>query len=119
MSRIFTVTLLVLFIMSSSVCMVYSQNQDDVEKEKEKYEQAKELKKAIKKGQTQADIVTLMGEPELEEALGQIEVWYYHEGDVRIEFTNGLVSKWFLRFMPDKEVKQKDKKDKCDLCGKK
>jgi hypothetical protein len=100
----------------------YGQNDDPKEREEESYELKKELKKSIKKGQTTVDILAIMGEPELTETLtdrsGVVEIWYYDDHEVRIEFRNELVSKWFLRFMPDREVKQKDNKDKCDLCEK-
>lgn len=90
------------------------------QREKEAYEQKKELKASIQKGQTPDEIVAIMGEPEEIETFRRksdvITVWYYEHRDVRIEFTNGLVSSWFLRFMPDRPAEAK--KNKCDLCEK-
>jgi hypothetical protein len=122
MRKIIVLALLLVSFLIVDTSTTYGRKDDPKEREEESYELKKELKKSIKKGQTTVDILAIMGEPELTETLtdksGVVEIWYYDDHEVRIEFKNGLVSKWFLRFMPDKEVKQKDSKDKCDLCEK-
>jgi outer membrane protein assembly factor BamE (lipoprotein component of BamABCDE complex) len=97
-----------------------TKNKNPQQHEKEAYEQKKELKESIRKGQTPDEIIAIMGEPEEIETFRRksdvITVWYYEHRDVRIEFANGLVSTWFLRFMPDRPAEAK--KYKCDLCEK-
>jgi hypothetical protein len=94
--------------------------EDPQQHEKELYEQKKELKESIEKGQKPDEIVAIMGPPEEVESFVRksetITVWYYDHRDVRIEFAKGVVSAWFLRFMPDKPPESN--KYKCDLCEK-
>ena len=120
---ILTTMLLAILVVTCAIGYCQSDNAKNAkDKEQESYEQKKVLKASIKKNQTQKDILIIMGEPEeievLQKGPGITEIWYYDGRDVKIEFKNNLVATWFLRFMPDKPPKEKQKapKEKCSLC---
>jgi hypothetical protein len=117
-----TLLLAVLAVTYAIGCYQPADAKTDKEKEEETYEKHKELKGSIKKNQTPEDVLLIMGDPEeievLQRGSDEIVLWYYDGRDVRVEFRNDLVSTWFIRFMPDKpqKEKQKEPKEKCSLC---
>jgi hypothetical protein len=62
------------------------------------------LRENIRIGWTMGEVLSIMGNPEREtnfkDGLDVVDVWGYRGYEVRIEFRNGFVSKWFFRFMP-------------------
>ncbi len=71
-------------------------------RERLRLQRAIRLQRDIRQRWTPQRVRAIMGEPERTErsTVGpdRLDVWYYHDFDVRIEFRNGLVSKWFSRF---------------------
>jgi hypothetical protein len=63
---------------------------------------AQMLNERIARGWPVASVQALLGEPEhiqrSTDGRDQIEVWGYHGFDVRIQFRNGFVDTWFVRF---------------------
>lgn len=60
------------------------------------------LNERIARGWSADSVRALMGEPERVQrsvaGSDQIEVWGYAGFDVRVQFRNGLVESWFVRF---------------------
>lgn len=84
--------------------MEYCQGADPHTSEKLFYERAKLLEQNIEEGWSMGEVQAIMGEPERRQSVTNgsevDEIWGYRGYDVRIEFRNGLVSKWYFRFMP-------------------
>jgi hypothetical protein len=63
---------------------------------------AQALNDRIARGWQAASVRALMGEPERVqrrvEGADRIEIWGYAGFDVRVQFRNGLVESWFVRF---------------------
>jgi hypothetical protein len=108
MCKTIIVILLTISFLAMNLPIAYCAKEDDVQKHEQKvYEQKKQLKKVIKKGQTSEGVLAILGAPEdtqtFQDGSDVVEVWFYDGYDVRIEFRNELISKWFFRFMPDKK----------------
>lgn len=73
------------------------------ERERSRLQRAIRLQRDIRQRWTPQRVRAIMGEPERIErstaGSDRLDVWYYHDFDVRIEFRNGIVSKWFSRFV--------------------
>jgi len=63
---------------------------------------ARALNERIARGWPAGSVRAVMGEPERiqrrVEGRDQIEIWGYAGFDVRVQFRNGLVETWFVRF---------------------
>ena len=86
---------------------------DAVTREKVFFGQKQLLKQSVKKGWGPDQVRRIMGDPERIESFrdgaGLHEIWGYEGMEVRVEFVNGVVSNWFLRFMQGKKDKEKKK----------
>jgi hypothetical protein len=60
------------------------------------------LSERIQRGWPMGSVQALLGQPEQiqrsTDGRDRIEVWGYHGFDVRIQFKNGFVDTWFVRF---------------------
>jgi hypothetical protein len=67
------------------------------------YAKARRLKSNIQRGWEPRDVVRIMGQPEERRMSSRgndlVEIWGYDSFDVRIVFTNGVVTNWNFRFM--------------------
>jgi hypothetical protein len=105
MHRQVITTLLAILLLFASVPLGFGCEycQLDPQLEKLFHEQATLLKQNIKIGWTQEDVLRIMGEPDrqktVQEGTDIVDIWGYHGYEVRIEFRNGFVSKWFFRHM--------------------
>ena len=84
---------------------------DVATREKIWHDQKQLLKQSVKKGWSPDQVRRIMGDPERVESFrdgaGLHEIWGYEGMEVRVEFVNGVVSDWFLRFMQGKKDKGK------------
>jgi len=65
-------------------------------------ERARVLNDTIAKGWPMSAVRAVMGEPERvqrrDSEHGSVEIWGYQGFDVRVEFRDGRVDRWFVRF---------------------
>jgi hypothetical protein len=63
---------------------------------------ARALNERIARGWPQGSVQSVMGQPERVErtvqGADQVEIWGYAGFDVRVQFRNGFVENWFVRF---------------------
>ena len=83
---------------------VHGQTERFQEKENAFYESVKYLRQNIEKGWTPEMVLEVIGQPDSIQLNTQgnyeIEIWGYRGYEIRIEFRNGVVDNWFIRFMP-------------------
>jgi hypothetical protein len=81
----------------------FGQSTNIVEEEKQFYEQIKILRREIRRGWSADKVRDILGEPErVTHATSDtdvVEIWVYRGYQVRIEFRNGVVEKWYFWFM--------------------
>jgi hypothetical protein len=102
MHRLWRLGLIVVVILiTASVGVPQTLSSED--RERLFHERASRLRQLIQPGWTQEAVAELMGPPEV---TGQrfdgpdlVETWWYHGYHLGIEFRNGVVSRWFFRFM--------------------
>jgi hypothetical protein len=103
--------------------VLHQEDEEERLEAEEFYEQTQLLKQNIQEGWTKAQVSGIMGPPEIvqnsNDGLDVIEIWGYDGFEVRIEFRNGLVEKWFVRFggtpyEPDEDEDDEDDEDEDD-----
>jgi hypothetical protein len=67
------------------------------------FEQATMLRRNIQQGWSPGAVTSIMGPPNVvgrtNDGRDGVEMWWYHDYEVGIEFRNGSVSQWVFRFI--------------------